>query len=143
MYAVQTLLCCLLMTFANSLDLDQEKRQDVGSKVSAPLMAFLKEFFEKVDFEKISRQQKSIQNNPVDKELNCLPFIFLFQHFSFMQASVKELLVSFCAPLLTQNFYAQVITSNKTSWQNTNNFKFELYFKHIQQIESTTTEDLN
>ena len=34
-------------------------------------MVFLKEFLEKVDFEKkISRQQKSLQNYPVGKDLN-------------------------------------------------------------------------
>ena len=32
-------------------------------------MVFLKDFFEKVDFEKISRQQKSVQNYTVGKEL--------------------------------------------------------------------------
>ena len=34
------------------------------------LMVFLKEFFEKVDFEKINRQQKSMKNFPGGKELN-------------------------------------------------------------------------
>ena len=32
-------------------------------------MVYLKEFFEKVDLEKISKQQKSMQNYPVGKEL--------------------------------------------------------------------------
>ena len=32
-------------------------------------MEFLKEFFEKDDFEKISRQLKSMENFPEDKEL--------------------------------------------------------------------------
>ena len=33
---------------------------------------FLKDFFEKVDFEKFSRRQKSMQNYPVGKELKLL-----------------------------------------------------------------------
>ena len=32
-------------------------------------MVFLKEFLEKVDFEKISRRQKSTENYPVGKDL--------------------------------------------------------------------------
>ena len=36
-----------------------------GSKLFDTLIVFLKEFFEKVDFEKKSRQQKSMQNYPV------------------------------------------------------------------------------
>ena len=32
-------------------------------------MVFLKEFFEKVDFEKITRRQKCMQNYPVGNEL--------------------------------------------------------------------------
>ena len=44
-------------------------------------MVFLKEFFEKVDFDKISKQ-KSVQNNPVGKELYELTqFLFLFVWF--------------------------------------------------------------
>ena len=33
-------------------------------------MVFLKEFFEKVDIEKISRRQKNMKNYPVGKELS-------------------------------------------------------------------------
>ena len=40
-----------------------------GSKMFDTLMVYLKEFFEKVDLEKISKQQKSMQNYPVGKEL--------------------------------------------------------------------------
>ena len=36
-----------------------------GSTLFDTLMVFLKEFFNKVDFEKISRQQKSMQNFPI------------------------------------------------------------------------------
>ena len=47
--------CCLLKTFENSLDPDQD-RQNVGPDLDpnclALLRVFLKEFFEKVNFEK-------------------------------------------------------------------------------------------
>ena len=47
--------CCLLITFANSLDTDQD-RQNVGPDLDPNyfyiLIVFLKEFFEKVNFEK-------------------------------------------------------------------------------------------
>ena len=36
-------------------------------------MVLRKDFFEKVDFEKINRWQKSIQNYPVGKELIHIP----------------------------------------------------------------------
>ena len=35
-----------------------------GHKLFYTLLVFRKDFFEKVDFEKISRQQKSVQNFP-------------------------------------------------------------------------------
>ena len=42
-----------------------------GSNLFDTQMVFLKEFFEKVDFEKkISRRQKSMKNFPVGNELN-------------------------------------------------------------------------
>ena len=40
-----------------------------GSKLFAILMVFLKEFFQKINFEKISRRQKSTENYPVCNEL--------------------------------------------------------------------------
>ena len=46
-----------------------KRRARSGSKLSDTLMVFLKEFFEKVNFEKISRRQKSVQNYPACKEL--------------------------------------------------------------------------
>ena len=49
--------CCLLITFANSFEPDQAQ-QYVGPDLDLnclTLMVFLKEFFEKVDFEEISR----------------------------------------------------------------------------------------
>ena len=55
-------LCHLLKTIANSLDPD-EAQQNVGpdlDPICLTLRIFLKEFFKKVDFEKNSRQQKSI-----------------------------------------------------------------------------------
>ena len=51
---------CLLITYANSLDPDQD-RQNVGPDLDPnrwTLMIFMKLFFEKVDFEKITRRQK-------------------------------------------------------------------------------------
>ena len=54
----------LLITFANSLELDQA-RQNVGPDQDPncfdTLMVFLKEFLKKVDFEKISRRQKALK----------------------------------------------------------------------------------
>ena len=56
-----------MITFANSLDPDHA-RQNVGPDLD-PIcltllqMEFPKEFLEKVDFEKISRRQKSIKNS--------------------------------------------------------------------------------
>ena len=47
--------CCLLITFANSLDQDQAWS---GSKLFDTLMVFPKDFFEKVNFKKIHRRQK-------------------------------------------------------------------------------------
>ena len=48
---------------SKGLDPDQARQNDT-------LMIFLKEFFEKVDFEKKSADNKKImQNYPVDKEL--------------------------------------------------------------------------
>ena len=59
-------MCLLLITFVNSLDPDQA-RQNVGPYLDSNcliLMVFLKEFFEKVDFEKstniISRKELTI-----------------------------------------------------------------------------------
>ena len=49
-------LCRLLITFANSLYLDQD-RQNVGPDVDPKcliLIVFLKEIFEKVNFEKVN-----------------------------------------------------------------------------------------
>ena len=48
--------CCLLITFANSLDTDQDSND-------LTLMVFLKDFFEKVDFEKISADNKKGMQN--------------------------------------------------------------------------------
>ena len=44
----------------------------VISKLFDTLVVFLKEFFKKVDFDKISRRPKSMQNFPVDKELSVI-----------------------------------------------------------------------
>ena len=57
---------------ASSLDPNQA-RQDVGPDLGPNcltlLMVFPKEFFKEVDFEKISRRQKSMQNYAVGKDL--------------------------------------------------------------------------
>ena len=59
-----------LITFANSLDPDQARLfvgPDLDRTVDT-LIVFLKEFFEKVNFEKI-RRQKITKNYPACKEL--------------------------------------------------------------------------
>ena len=58
--------CCLLITFANSLDPDQV-RQNVGPDLDPnclTLMVFLKEFFEKINFEKNRQTTQKMQNYP-------------------------------------------------------------------------------
>ena len=52
----------------NSLSSAGTLCKQYGSKLFDTLMVFLKEFFEKVDFEKISRRQKSMKNYPGGKE---------------------------------------------------------------------------
>ena len=55
-----TLTLSLLITFANSLDLDQAAQS--GSKMFETMMVILKEIFEKDDFEKkINRRQINIK----------------------------------------------------------------------------------
>ena len=74
-------LCRLLITFANSFYPDQA-RQNVGPDLDPNWMTvFLKEFFEIVDFEKISRQQKkSMKNYPACKfRDNVINLWLLFQ----------------------------------------------------------------
>ena len=63
--------CRLLITYANSLDPDQARRNvgpDLGPNCLT-LMVLPKEFFEKVDFEKNQQIHKSMQNYPACKEL--------------------------------------------------------------------------
>ena len=59
--------CPLLITFANSLEPDQD-RQNVGPDLGLKcltLIVFPKEFFEKVNFEKVSRRYiESMQYYP-------------------------------------------------------------------------------
>ena len=59
------------MTFANSLDPDgQNVAPDLDPKLFDTLLVFLKEFFEKVDFEKkTADNNKSMKNYPGCKEL--------------------------------------------------------------------------
>ena len=54
--------CYLLIFFANSLD--PNVRPDLD-----PLIVFLKEFFENVDFEKVNKRQKCMKNYPACKVL--------------------------------------------------------------------------
>ena len=63
--------CSLLITFANSLDPDQDCQKDQDCQFNT-LNVFLKEFFKKVNFVKISRRQKSMQNYPACKELTTM-----------------------------------------------------------------------
>ena len=57
--------CCLLITFANCLDPDQA-RQNVWPDLDT-LMVFLKEFFEKVDFDKKNQQMTKKARGPPEK----------------------------------------------------------------------------
>ena len=58
-------LCYLLITFANSLDPDQNVSPDLDPKTGCRSDCIPERFFfEKVDFEKI-RLQKSMQNYPI------------------------------------------------------------------------------
>ena len=61
-----TFLCHLLITFSNSLD-PVQARQNIRPDLVDTLMIFLKEFFEKIDVEKISRRQKHMKNYPVGR----------------------------------------------------------------------------
>ena len=79
--------CHLLIIFANSLELWTQTRTDRNSQNVGPdldpnhltLIVFLKEFFDKVNFEKkIRGQQKSMKNYLACKELKS----FLFSHLS-------------------------------------------------------------
>ena len=53
--------CRLLKTFANSLEPDQALET---------LMVLLKEFFDKVDFEKIKRRKKKLKKFPRGQRVN-------------------------------------------------------------------------
>ena len=63
----------LLRTFANSLDSDQDRQNvdpDMKNKLFDTLKGFLEDFFEKVDFEKMSAEE----NYPACEELlSCQP----------------------------------------------------------------------
>ena len=59
------MLIVLLITFAKSMDPDQDHLNvGSGSKVFDTLMVFLKEFFEKVDFEKNQQKAKTLKKIP-------------------------------------------------------------------------------
>ena len=64
--------CCLLITFANSLDPDQDQQQNVGPDLdrhSLTLIVCLKEIFEKFILKKKSPDDmKSMNNYPARKE---------------------------------------------------------------------------
>ena len=63
-----------MITFANSLDPDQARRYvgpDLDPNLFDTLMVFLKEFFEKVDFEKyLQTTKKNMKNYPACTEFN-------------------------------------------------------------------------
>ena len=64
----------LLITFANSMDPDQDwVQQNIGPDLDPNCFdadgIFLKEFFKKSILKKISRRQKNMQNYPVGKKL--------------------------------------------------------------------------
>ena len=67
-FLASAIFCCLLLTFANSLDPDQHWRS-VGPELnpnSLTLTVNLKDFFEKS-----ADENKSMKNYPACKELNC------------------------------------------------------------------------
>ena len=90
-------------------------------------MVFLKEFFEKVNFEKISRQQKSMKNYPGGKELvlhknwNLHFLITLLNVFS----GAEELSI--------QRFTAKIGYANQTSL----NLFSKIGFKEVFQLCET------
>ena len=63
--------CCLLKTFANSLDSDQAGRFLSGSKLFDTLIVFLKDIFEKLNFEekKSADNRKACKIFPACKDL--------------------------------------------------------------------------
>ena len=63
--------CCLLITLANSLEPDQAQRifgPDQGPNCDIPIL-FLKEFLQKVNFEKNQQMIKCMKNYPACNEL--------------------------------------------------------------------------
>ena len=60
------------------------------SKLFDTLIVFLKEFFEKVDFEKITIRQKNMEKFPAGKELTC-NMLFCLPHPLLLQDSVNPL----------------------------------------------------
>ena len=82
----ETQLCLrdLLITFVNSLDTDQVLSNgwpDLDPNFLTPLKVYLKEVFEKVNFESIIvRQQESMQNYPASKESGMYPIFQNLMH---------------------------------------------------------------
>ena len=71
------------ITFANSMDTDQA-RQNVCSDLGPnclTLMVFLKEFFEKVDFEKNQQTTKSMNRQRVNGSFDTRAQFLYFQKF--------------------------------------------------------------
>ena len=69
----------LLLTFANSLDPDQDQQYvgpDLDPKLFDSLIEFLKEIFEKVILKKVSKQHEHEKNDPACKLFNCFEFKF-------------------------------------------------------------------
>ena len=60
--------CRLLITFANSLDPDQDQ-QIVGPDLYPTCLTLLKDFFEKVNFDTSQQRQQNPKKYPACKEL--------------------------------------------------------------------------
>ena len=111
----------LLITFANSLDPDQDQ-QDVGPdldpKLFDSLIVFLKEIFEKVILKKVSKQHKHVKNDPACKLFNCFEFKyhnFLLNHSSLF-ALVPLIFFFFLNQLLKNIFQEYLPAGLKFGW---------------------------
>ena len=72
-------------------------------------MVFLKEFFQKVDFEKIGRQQKSVKNYPVCNELKLVPTSILYTLYLSQELTNqhREVLNFYLRPMKTKSVVPQ------------------------------------
>ena len=86
--------CRLLITFAISLDLDHRVMQERknGSKLTAALMVFLKEFFEKDDAD-----DKTHEKLPGTNPANTITYLQYLQLICLKQMLCFEIRVDLCA----------------------------------------------